>query len=98
MVSSEQWTASSAIETECSVLSGYSENRTSDARSGGGLQRISEQPRMIIRVVEMRCEVLIKFGELFCILNHSSVTQDLSVVNSAFSILFNYICLQLKMN
>merc|ERR1711923_19313 len=28
---------------------------------------------MIIRVVEMRCEVLIKFGELFCILNHSTI-------------------------
>ena len=57
MVSSGQWTASSAIETECSVLSGYCENWTTDARSGGGLQRISEQPRMIIRVVQMRCEV-----------------------------------------
>ena len=73
IVSSEQWTASSAIETECSVLSGYSKNGPSYARSGGGVQRISEQPGMIIRVVEMRCEVLIKFGELFCILNHSNI-------------------------
>ena len=62
MVSSGQWTASSAIETECSVLSGYCENWTTDARSGGGLQRISEQPRMIIRVVQMRCEVFSSFG------------------------------------
>ena len=84
IVSSEQWTASSAIETECSVLSGYSENRTSCARSGGGLQRISEQPRMIIRVVEMRCEVLIKFGELFCILNHSNLGVSKSRMNCLF--------------
>ena len=74
MVSSEQLAVSSAIETECSVMSGYSKNGPSYARSGGGVQRISEQPGMIIRVVEMRCEVLIKFGELFCILNHSSIT------------------------
>ena len=37
------------------------------------MQRISEQPRMIIRVVQMRCEVYSSFGELFCILNHSSI-------------------------
>ena len=76
MVTSEQCTASSAIETECSVLSGYSENGPSDARSGGGVQRISEQPGMIIRVVQMRCEVYSSFGSVQCILNQS-ITHEL---------------------
>ena len=76
LVSSEQWTASSAVETECSVLSGYSENQTSCARSGGGVQRISEQPGMIIRVVQMGCEVYSSFGSVQCILNQSNIKSS----------------------
>ena len=73
VVSSEQWAALSTMETECYLVSDFSDICHPHARSGECILMIFKLPRMIIRVVQMRCEKFRYFGELLIILKHPNV-------------------------
>ena len=73
VVSSEKWAALSTMETECYLVSDFSDICHLHARSGECILMIFKLPRMIIRVVQMRCEKFRYFGELLIILKHPIV-------------------------
>ena len=58
------------METECYLESDFSDICHPHARSGECILMIFKLPRMIIRVVQMRCEKFRYFGELLIILKH----------------------------
>ena len=73
VVSSEQWAALSTMETECYLVSDFSDICHPHARSGECILMIFKLPRMIIRVVQMRCEKFRYFEELLIILKHPNL-------------------------
>ena len=74
------------METECYLVSDFSGICHPHARSGECILMIFKLPRMIIRVVQMRCEKFRYFGELLIILKHPNVhtmSKRLNVVIAA---------------
>ena len=65
------------METECYLVSDFSDICHPHARSGECILMIFKLPRMIIRVVQMRCEKFRYFGELLIILKHPSVHRNI---------------------